>query len=158
ASRRVRAEAAASGSVQGTGRRRVDRLDERADRFERTRALAGEHRCDSRDRAQVSRRHREDPRGARERDLERAVSLSENLMHFGRLLRGAGLSVGPGQIMLTLRAAVEVGPERREDFFWALASVFVSRHEELELFTQAFETFWRDPFRQEQLLSLLLSQ
>lgn len=79
-------------------------------------------------------------------------------MHFGRLLRGAGLSVGPGQIMLALRAAVEVGPERREDFFWALASVFVSRHEELELFSQAFDTFWRDPFRREQLLSILLSQ
>ena len=42
--------------------------------------------------------------------------------------------------------------------FWTLASVFVKRREDLELYSEAFDTFWRDPFGQEQLLSLLLQE
>lgn len=84
--------------------------------------------------------------------------LPENVMHFGRLLRRAGLPVGPGAVLLAIEAASAVGPSRREDFFWALASVFVKRREDLAIYTEAFETFWRDPFGQEQLLSLLLDQ
>src|SRR5258705_534220 len=41
-------------------------------------------------------------------------------MQFARILRTAGLPVGPGQVIEILRAAEAVGIGTREDFYWAL--------------------------------------
>lgn len=73
--------------------------------------------------------------------------LLANLVGFVRLLRHAGVRVGPGGTLDAVRAVEAVGLARREDFFWALHAVLVSRRDEHEVFRRAFEVFWRDPSR-----------
>ncbi len=82
--------------------------------------------------------------------------LAENVMHFARVLRAAGLPIGPDRVIDALRAIETAGVERREDFYWTLAAVFLSKREQQELFDQAFHIFWRDPKMLERILSLLL--
>jgi uncharacterized protein with von Willebrand factor type A (vWA) domain len=72
------------------------------------------------------------------------MKLAENVVHFARTLRKAGVPVGPDRVMDGLRALELAGIENREDFYWALASVFLSRREQFELFDQAFKLFWRE--------------
>lgn len=84
--------------------------------------------------------------------------LAVNIMHFARVLREAGLPVGPGQVLDALDA-VEAGSLReRQDFYWTLHAVFVKRREHKELFDQAFHVFWKKPKMLEQLMQLLFSQ
>jgi uncharacterized protein len=71
--------------------------------------------------------------------------LAENVMHFARVLRGAGLPVGPARVIDALNALEIAGVEHRDDFYWTLAAVFLGRHEQFELFDHAFRVFWRDP-------------
>jgi uncharacterized protein len=82
--------------------------------------------------------------------------LAENVMHFGRLLRTAGLPVGSDRIQLALTALPVAGLESRRDFHDALAACFVDRVEHLELFDQAFTLFWRDPDIAGRMMALLL--
>ena len=84
--------------------------------------------------------------------------LAENVMHFARVLRSAGLPVGPGKVLDALAALEIAGVERREDFYWTLAAVFVDRREQFEIFDQAFHIFWRDPKLLERVMSLFLPQ
>jgi uncharacterized protein with von Willebrand factor type A (vWA) domain len=84
--------------------------------------------------------------------------LAENVMHFARVLRSAGLPVGPGKVLDALAALQIAGVERRDDFYWTLAAVFVDRREQFELFDQAFHIFWRDPKMLERVMSLFLPQ
>jgi uncharacterized protein with von Willebrand factor type A (vWA) domain len=72
------------------------------------------------------------------------MNLAENVVHFARALRKAGVPVGPDRVLDGLRALQLAGIEKREDFYWALASVFLSRHEHFELFDHAFRLFWRE--------------
>ena len=85
-----------------------------------------------------------------------AGRLAENIMHFGRTLRAAGLPVGPGKVLTAIRAAEAVGVRRRDDFYWALHAVFVNRRDQQDLFDQAFHVFWRNPQILEKLMSMLL--
>lgn len=73
--------------------------------------------------------------------------LPANLVGFARLLRRAGLPVGPGQVLDATRALEAVGVARRTDVYWALHAVFVRRREHRTLFDLAFRRFWRDPER-----------
>ena len=84
--------------------------------------------------------------------------LAENIMHFARVLRAAGLPIGPDRVIDALRALEAAGIARREDFYWTLAAVFLSKREQQELFDQAFHIFWRDPQMLERIMSLLLPQ
>ncbi|WP_239025284.1 vWA domain-containing protein [Rhodoligotrophos defluvii] len=84
--------------------------------------------------------------------------LAENVMHFARLLRAAGVPVGPGRVIAALDALHLGCMTRREDFYWTLHALFVSRREHHALFDQAFEAFWRAPKMREQLLALLLAE
>jgi len=70
------------------------------------------------------------------------MKLAENVVHFARALRHAGVPVGPNRVLDGLRALELIGVARREDFYWTLASVFLGRREHLELFDQAFRAFW----------------
>lgn len=84
--------------------------------------------------------------------------LAWNIMHFARLLRAAGLPIGSGQILEAL-AATELGClGSREDFYWALHSVFVTRHDQTALFDEAFRAFWRQPKALEQLMLQIMQQ
>jgi uncharacterized protein with von Willebrand factor type A (vWA) domain len=69
--------------------------------------------------------------------------LAANVVHFARLLRGAGLPVGVDKALVAVEAAAWVGPERRADLHAALAATLTDRAEQRELFDQAFELVWR---------------
>ncbi|HSD44942.1 MAG TPA: VWA domain-containing protein [Burkholderiales bacterium] len=84
--------------------------------------------------------------------------LADNVMHFARVLRAAGLPVGPGKVLDALAALEIAGVDRRDDFYWTLAAVFVDRREQFEIFDQAFHIFWRDPKLLERVMSLFLPQ
>jgi uncharacterized protein with von Willebrand factor type A (vWA) domain len=81
--------------------------------------------------------------------------LSENVVHFARVLRRAGLAIGPAKVIDALRALQAVGVERRDDFYYALSTVLVDRRDQQSLFDQAFELYWRDPSRIQQQLQQL---
>ena len=82
--------------------------------------------------------------------------LAENVMHFARVLRAAGLPIGPARVIDALRAVEVVGIEKREDFYWTLASVFLAKREHFEVFDQAFHIFWRDPQLLERAMAMLM--
>ena len=82
--------------------------------------------------------------------------LTENILHFGRVLRAAGLPVGPGKILNAVRAVERVGITDRDAFFWALHAVFVNRRDQREIFAQAFHIFWRNPHLLERMLQMVL--
>ncbi|MEM1417936.1 MAG: VWA domain-containing protein [Myxococcota bacterium] len=82
--------------------------------------------------------------------------LAANVAHFGRLLRRAGMPVGPGAVLDAVRAVEAIDVRRKEEFYWALHSVFVRKRDEHELFDEAFKGFWKDPFAMNQALAILL--
>ncbi len=84
--------------------------------------------------------------------------LAENVMHFARVLRAAGLPIGPDRVLDAVRALEVAGVERREDFYWTLASVFLGRREQFEIYDQAFHIFWRDPQLLERVMAMFLPQ
>jgi uncharacterized protein with von Willebrand factor type A (vWA) domain len=85
--------------------------------------------------------------------------LADNVVHFARLLRRAGMPIGPAKVIDALRALEAVGVERRDDFYYALSTVLVDRRDQQTIFDQAFDLFWRDPscLRRLQQLQDLLS-
>lgn len=93
------------------------------------------------------------PTRADERGHDR---FAENILHFGRVLRRAGLPVGSGRILEAMRAVEVAGIRSRHDFYWTLHAVFVSRREHREIFDQAFHVFWRNPKILEQVMGMLL--
>ncbi|MFM8748300.1 MAG: vWA domain-containing protein [Aestuariivirga sp.] len=84
--------------------------------------------------------------------------LAENIMHFARVLREAGIPVGPGAVLDALDAAMAGALRTREDFYWTLHAVFVKRRDQRELFDQAFHVFWKKPKMLEQLMQLFFHQ
>jgi uncharacterized protein len=87
---------------------------------------------------------------------EEGGRLFQNIMYFARALRAAGLPIGPGKVLDALEAVRAVGLENRRDFYWTLHAVFVNRHDQEELFDQAFHIFWRNPQLLEKMLALML--
>jgi uncharacterized protein len=61
---------------------------------------------------------------------------------FGRVLREAGLEVGPGRVIDALAGLDAVELERRDDVYWALRQTLVSRVEDLEAFDRAFAAWF----------------
>ncbi|MEP6739662.1 MAG: VWA domain-containing protein [Caldimonas sp.] len=82
--------------------------------------------------------------------------LADNVVHFARVLRSAGMPVGPDRVLAALEAIEAVGFARRDDVHAALSAVMLDRHEQQALFDDAFAAFWRDPKLLEQLMALLL--
>ena len=80
--------------------------------------------------------------------------LAHNLMLFARVLRSAGMPIGPGKVLDAVAAVRAVGITRRDDFYWALHAVFVNRAAQRPIFDQAFHLFWRNPRFLERLMSL----
>jgi uncharacterized protein with von Willebrand factor type A (vWA) domain len=72
-------------------------------------------------------------------------TLAANVMHFARLLRRAGLPVGPAEVIAATRALGLIDLSSRATTHAALAASMAHRHDHQELFDQAFRLFWRDP-------------
>ena len=87
---------------------------------------------------------------------EKGGHIAANIMHFARVLRAAGLPIGPGQVIDAVQAVKSTGLGRRDDFYWALHAVFVNRRDQRELFDQAFHIFWRNPQILERMMSMIL--
>lgn len=85
-------------------------------------------------------------------------TLTANLMHFARVLRAAGLPIGPGRVLDAVNAVRAAGITNRADFYWTLHAIFVNRRDQRELFDEAFKLFWRDPQMLERMMQMLLPQ
>lgn len=65
------------------------------------------------------------------------------VVRFGRLLRDMGIKVSPGHLLDFLNALEFVGWDRRDDVKAAGKTTLISRHEDLPLYDEAFDAFWR---------------
>ncbi|HOZ34611.1 MAG TPA: VWA domain-containing protein, partial [Tabrizicola sp.] len=91
-------------------------------------------------------------------DIPEDGKLAHNIAHFARALRKAGLPIGPGRTLDAVTAVAAARFDRREDFYFTLQAVFVSRPEERSTFAQVFRLFWRDPRYLDHMMSLMLPQ
>ena len=82
--------------------------------------------------------------------------IAENILMFARLLRAAGLPVGPQKVVLATEAVLAAGLESQKTVYWALHAVFVNKRSERDIFNQAFVMFWRDPDYLKQMMSLMV--
>jgi uncharacterized protein with von Willebrand factor type A (vWA) domain len=85
-----------------------------------------------------------------------AGRLAENVMHFARVLREAGLPIGTDRVLLAYDALRVGGLSSRPDFYAVLSACFLSRGEHRTLFDQAFHIFWKDPDLLGKILQLLM--
>jgi uncharacterized protein with von Willebrand factor type A (vWA) domain len=70
-----------------------------------------------------------------------------HVVTFGRVLRHAGLEVGPGRVADALTGLDRIDLERQDDVYWTLRQTLVSRSEDLDAFDRAFRAwFLRAPF------------
>ena len=85
-----------------------------------------------------------------------AGQLANNVLHFARVLRKAGLPLGTDRPLLALQALGIAGVGSRADLYAVLRACLIDRIEHRALFDQAFELFWRDPELLEEVMRLLL--
>ena len=83
-------------------------------------------------------------------------ALAENIMHFARVLRAAGVPIGPATVVDAVDAMRFGAIRSREDFYWALHAFFVRKREHHVLFDEAFRLFWRNPQVLERMLDTML--
>lgn len=69
--------------------------------------------------------------------------LLHRLIAFARLLRRAGIPIGPGAVIDALQAAIIAGIGTRADFYWTLHAVLIKRHEHFPIYHEAFHRFWQ---------------
>ncbi|MFK8251281.1 vWA domain-containing protein [Ancylobacter terrae] len=81
--------------------------------------------------------------------------LADNIAYFARALRAAGLPVGPGAVLDAVRAVETAGVGAREDFYWTLHAVLVTKREQHLIFDQAFAVFWRRRRFLEKMLAMM---
>src|SRR5215204_720156 len=83
--------------------------------------------------------------------------LADNILYFARTLRGAGMRVGPAAVIDAVNAVQAAGISSRDDFYWTLHCVFVTRHEDHPVFDEAFRLFWRSRELVEKMLQMFSS-
>jgi len=82
--------------------------------------------------------------------------MADNVIGFGRTLRRAGLPMDSERISLALASTLLVGVENKQDFLAALESTMVCRQQDLEVFRQLFDAYFRNPELTQQLLAQML--
>ena len=87
-----------------------------------------------------------------------AGHLAENVMHFARVLRSAGMPVGSDRVHTALAALQVAGLASQRDFHAVLSACLVDRIEHRALFDQAFVLFWRDPDLMGRMRAMLLPE
>ena len=68
-----------------------------------------------------------------------------SLTLFGEMLRRVGLEVGSGNMLDLVRATEYVSIGNRGEFFQSARSILVHRKQDLPIFDEAFQVFWRKP-------------
>ncbi len=68
--------------------------------------------------------------------------LVRHVVTFGRILREAGLEVGPGRISDALVGLDRVEIGKQDDVYWTLRTTLVSRADEIESFDRAFAAWF----------------
>jgi uncharacterized protein with von Willebrand factor type A (vWA) domain len=96
-------------------------------------------------------------RAARDERAREGV-LADNIVHFARALRAAGLPVGPGAVLDAVHALAVAHVGNRDDVYWTLHAIFVKRHEHSLIFDQAFRVFFRRRGLLEKMMAALLPE
>ena len=99
-----------------------------------------------------------DADGAPEAGRLEVGKLGANIMHFARLLRRAGLPVGPSETLAAQQAASLIDIGNKSEARTALRTAMIHRHEHADVFDQAFALFWRDPAAAEQAAAMALME
>ncbi len=89
-------------------------------------------------------------------DIPDNPKLAQNITHFARALRKAGLPIGTGRVVDAIRAVQAAGFTEKRDFYWTLHACFVNRPEHRTVFAQVFRLYWRDPRYLEHMMSMML--
>ncbi|GAA6160870.1 VWA domain-containing protein [Ruegeria sp. HU-ET01832] len=89
-------------------------------------------------------------------DIPDDPKLAQNITHFARALRKAGLPIGTGRVVDAIRAVQAAGFSQKQDFYWTLHACFVSRPEHRTVFAQVFRMYWRDPRYMEHMMAMML--
>ncbi len=89
-------------------------------------------------------------------DIPESPKLAQNITHFARALRKAGLPIGAGRVVDAIRAVEAAGFTEKQDFYWTLHACFVNRPEHRTVFAQVFRLYWRDPRYLEHMMSMML--
>ncbi|WP_171098697.1 VWA domain-containing protein [Ruegeria sp. HKCCD7255] len=89
-------------------------------------------------------------------DIPENPKLAQNITHFARALRKAGLPIGPGRVIDAIRAVQTAGFTEKQDFYWTLHACFVNRPEHRTVFAQVFRMYWRDPRYMEHMMAMML--
>jgi uncharacterized protein with von Willebrand factor type A (vWA) domain len=69
-------------------------------------------------------------------------ALTRHIVTFGRVLREAGMEVGPGRVTDALRGLDHLDITSQEDVYWTLRTTFVARREDLATFDRAFDAWF----------------
>ena len=80
--------------------------------------------------------------------------IADNIVYFARALRKAGMRVGPASVKEAIEAVLTAGIGSRDDFYWTLHAVLVTRHEDHPTFDEAFRLFWKSRELVEKLLAM----
>ena len=89
-------------------------------------------------------------------DVPDNPKLAQNITHFARALRKAGLPIGPGRVIDAIHAVEAAGFGEKRDFYWTLHACFVNKPEHRVIFAQIFRLYWRDPRYLEHMMSMML--
>jgi len=81
--------------------------------------------------------------------------MADNIVYFARALRKAGMRVGPASVKDAIEAVLAAGIGDRDDFYWTLHSVLVSRREDHAVFDEAFRLYWKSRELVEKMLAML---
>lgn len=80
--------------------------------------------------------------------------LADNIVFFARALRKAGMRVGPAAVKDAIEAVLAAGIGSRDDFYWTLHAVLVTRREDHAVFDEAFRLFWKSRELIEKMLAM----
>ncbi|HEY9058296.1 MAG TPA: VWA domain-containing protein [Aurantimonas sp.] len=80
--------------------------------------------------------------------------LADNIAYFARALRKAGLKIGPSATLDAIAAVKAAGLSSRDDFYWTLHAVLITRHEDDAVFAEAFRLFWRSRELIEKMIAM----
>lgn len=80
--------------------------------------------------------------------------IADNIVYFARALRKAGMRVGPASVKDAIEAVLAAGIGSRDDFYWTLHAVLVSRHEDHATFDEAFRLFWKSRELIEKMIAM----